>query len=118
MGDLQAPQQACEQLEAVRAAMRPGTMLVLCCTRADKLCHKEPSGMATAAALRKVAARAGAEFGLCSATTGEGIESLFCAALAGCEEAGRLPPREMPILSHRAGSLSNTELLRALLHRR
>ncbi|CAK0872510.1 unnamed protein product [Prorocentrum cordatum] len=119
-GDPAAGREARELLRRVRGAMRPGTALALAASQADLVSPRDSAGAAAVAGLRAAAGAAGADFALCSAVTGEGVEGLFAAALAACRERGALAAcRGRPVLSCEAGQLSNSELLRALLlHRR
>lgn len=112
----QAPKQASVQLELVKAGMRQHTVVVLCGAQSDRLDTLEASR--TARELHATALAEGVEFGLCSAVSGDGVERLFCSVLAAAREAGRLSAKQMPTLNHDAGTMSNSELLRALLHRR
>lgn len=102
-------------LAQVMQSMRPGTILGLCGLKSDRLTTSEQRRIC--ATLRRVAQGCGAEFGMCSATRGEGVDEIFCAMLAAClESSNKLPPPER-VLSRLAGTLSNAELLRTLLRR-
>mmetsp|Transcript_4452 Transcript_4452/g.12579 ORF Transcript_4452/g.12579 Transcript_4452/m.12579 type:complete len:343 (-) Transcript_4452:82-1110(-) len=141
--DAQAPQQARDYLAGLSAAMRRGTVLVVCCTQADLLqkrraveacpggapgvdadvlrrhCFAPPPRGASQQQLREVAREFGADFVSCSAVTGQGVEAAFAMALGACREFGGLTCSSSAfVLSHAAGTVSNSELLRALLHRR
>eukprot|EP00930_Biecheleria_cincta_P028386 TRINITY_DN19813_c0_g1_i1.p1 TRINITY_DN19813_c0_g1~~TRINITY_DN19813_c0_g1_i1.p1 ORF type:complete len:320 (-),score=39.56 TRINITY_DN19813_c0_g1_i1:355-1314(-) len=117
--DPQAADQACEHLSAVAETMRPGTTLALCATQVDSFHRKDSRKFGVMTKLLAVAVAAEAEFAVCSAKTGEGIDGLFCAILAAASEAGKLKTDSIqPVLSHEAGTLTNSELLRSLLHRR
>lgn len=113
--DADAPKAAREYLDRVAAIVRPGTVLLLCCAQADQVPCR---GASVLTDLAEVAAAFRAELVCCSASTGQGVEDVFCIALAACQEAGLLKERTIPVLSRDAGTLTNSELLRALLHRR
>mmetsp|Transcript_64010 Transcript_64010/g.152639 ORF Transcript_64010/g.152639 Transcript_64010/m.152639 type:complete len:299 (-) Transcript_64010:77-973(-) len=103
-------------LHRVVRLLRKTSVLTLCCSKADKL---RPSHNKQVSDLRALAGQVGAEFTLCSALTGEGVEELMCQTLSACREVGGSTPRTTPVLSTEAGTLSNSELLSALLlHRR
>ncbi|CAJ1383280.1 unnamed protein product [Effrenium voratum] len=68
------------------------------------------------AALAGAAKRHGAEVGLCSARTGEGVDELFCSVLAACLEGNGLPAAE-PVLNRVAGTLTSAQLMEHLLRR-
>lgn len=117
--DPQAPDQAREHLSAVVKSMRPGTIPALCATQMDAFYGKDSRKTGVVNKLRAVALAVEAEFAVCSAITGEGIDALFCAILAAAQEAGKLKTDSIPpVLSHEAGTSTNSELLRSLLHRR
>lgn len=117
--DPQAPDQAREYLSAVVKSMRPGTIPALCATQVDAFHSKDGRKARVVTKLRAVALAVEAEFAVCSAKTGEGIDAFFCAILAAAGEAGKLKTDSIPpVLSHEAGTLTNSELLRSLLHRR
>lgn len=118
VADADAPHLAQLHLKSAAREARPGTVLVLCCTQVDRLLACSPKTPAIMAQLACVAADVGAELAYCSAATGEGVESAFCSTLAACQEGGSLKERTLPVLSQAAGTMSNSELIRALLHRR
>lgn len=108
-------EEAKEFLERVAGQARPRTVLAVCGSQMDRCGRNVPR---SAAALEAVALAAGAEFGTCSAFTGEGVQDLLCQVVAACREGGGTAARTMPLLSSDAGSLSQSELLQAFLHRR
>ncbi|CAE7294208.1 RAB34 [Symbiodinium pilosum] len=113
--ELEAPREAQRLLLDAAEYMRPGTILALCGLQIDRL---SPAEMRRAACrLREVADMGRAEFGMCSALTGEGIAEFFCAVLAACQESSLDLPAAEPVLNRIAGTLTSTELLRTLLRR-
>ncbi|CAE7567502.1 RAB34 [Symbiodinium natans] len=113
--ELQAPHEAKQLLSKASESMRPGTILALCGLQVDRL--SPPQYRAASHLLGQSAKMAHAEFGMCSALTGEGVEDFFCAVLAACQESSIDLPAAEPVLNRVAGTLTSTELLRALLHR-
>jgi len=116
--DRGAPEEARAQLKRVAAAARPSTSVVLCGAHADQVNLQSFEANAILARLRTAAKEAGVDFRTCSARTGDGVEDLFCTLLFSCSQRGQLLVRDCPLLSHEAGTTTNSELLRALLHRR
>mmetsp|Transcript_64495 Transcript_64495/g.120000 ORF Transcript_64495/g.120000 Transcript_64495/m.120000 type:complete len:299 (+) Transcript_64495:80-976(+) len=104
------------QLMRASVLLRASGVLTLCCSKADKLRKIHDRRVHE---LQLLASEVGAEFAQCSALTGLGVQALMCQILAACREAGGCIPRATPVLSTEAGTLSNSELLSALLlHRR
>lgn len=113
--DSEGPEEARAFLARVAGQARPRTVLAVCGSQVD---HRRRRVPLSAAALEAVAKESGAEFGLCSAWTGEGVQDLFCQNLAAAREGRGTASQSMPLLSSDAGSLSPSELLNAFLHRR
>ncbi|CAK9017964.1 Ras-related protein Rab-34 [Durusdinium trenchii] len=109
------PEDARRLLGEVTQSMRPGTIVGLGGLQVDKLTPRQQRQ--AFAALKPVAQEANAEFALCSARTGEGIEELFSALLAACLEAPLELPAPERVLNSMAGTLTSAQLLRILLHR-
>ncbi|CAE7890743.1 unnamed protein product [Symbiodinium microadriaticum] len=113
--EAQAPSEAQRLLSEASEVVRPGTILGLCGLQVDRL--SAPDCRTADRLLGHVAKMARAEFGMCSAMTGAGVDDFFCAVLASCQESSiELPPAE-PVLNRAAGTLTSTELLRTLLRR-
>jgi len=113
--EAQAPSEAQRLLSEASEVVRPGTILGLCGLQVDRL--SAPDYRTADRLLGQVAKTAQAEFGMCSAMTGTGVDDFFCAVLASCQESSIDLPAAEPVLNRAAGTLTSTELLRTLLRR-